>query len=101
MTGGSPQTRLRPRPDGLSFPPGMGFCASSGRPWLLHCQVAEAVEAGTLQIVPGTFEPDPVPVHLVHAVRGQLPLKMRRFLDVAAPRLRERLDGLASAARDA
>ncbi len=68
---------------------------------LLHYQVAEAVEAGALRIVLGAFEPEPVPVHLVHAVRGQLPLKMRRFLDFAAPRMRERLDGLASAAREA
>ena len=68
---------------------------------LLHYQVAAAVEAGTLRIVLEAFEPEPVPVHLVHAVRGQSPLKMRRFLDFAAPRLRERLDGLASAAGDA
>ncbi len=68
---------------------------------LLHYQVADAVEAGTLRIVLAAFEPAPVPVHLVHAVRGQLPLKMRRFLDFAAPRMRERLDELAPAARDA
>ncbi len=68
---------------------------------LLHYQVADAVEAGALQIVLGAFEPAPVPVHLVHAVRGQLPLKMRRFLDFAAPRMRERLDRLAPAARGA
>ncbi len=67
---------------------------------LLHYQVADAVEAGALRIVLGAFEPAPVPVHLVHAVRGQLPLKMRRFLDFAAPRMRERLDRLASAARE-
>lgn len=68
---------------------------------LLHYQVAEAVEAGKLQIVLEKFEPEPAPIHLVHAVRGQLPLKMRRFLDLAAPRLRRQLDEVASTTRDA
>ena len=36
-----------------------------------------------------SFEPDPVPVNLVRASRAQMPLKMRRFLDFAAPRLRK------------
>jgi DNA-binding transcriptional LysR family regulator len=61
---------------------------------LLYYQVAEAVEAGALQIVLDAFEPEPIPVHLVHASRGQMPLKMRRFLDFAAPRLREALGRL-------
>ena len=56
---------------------------------LLHYQVVEAVAAGSLRIILDEFEPDPAPVHLVHASRGQMPLKMRRFLDFAAPRLRE------------
>jgi len=30
------------------------------------------------------FEPEPVPVNLVHGASGQMPLKMRRFLDFAA-----------------
>jgi DNA-binding transcriptional LysR family regulator len=52
---------------------------------LLHYQVVEAVEAGRLHLVLEDFEPEPAPVHLVHASRGQMPLKLRRFLDVAAP----------------
>ncbi|WJH39522.1 LysR family transcriptional regulator [Aliirhizobium terrae] len=55
---------------------------------LFHYQVAEAVEAGTLKIILQDYEPEPVPVSLVHASRGQMPLKMRSFLDFAAPRLR-------------
>jgi hypothetical protein len=35
--------------------------------------------------------------HLVHAARGQLPLKMRSFLDFAAPRLRQALRAIDSA----
>ncbi|TIS32928.1 MAG: LysR family transcriptional regulator, partial [Mesorhizobium sp.] len=33
----------------------------------------------------------PWPVHLVHAGQGLLPVKLRAFLDFAAPRLKERL----------
>jgi DNA-binding transcriptional LysR family regulator len=58
---------------------------------LLHYQVADALQQGALQIILAAYEPAPAPVHLVHAARGQMPLKMRRFLDFAAPRLREAL----------
>lgn len=61
---------------------------------LLHYQVADAVTAGTLRIILQAFEPQPAPINLVHAARGQMPLKMRRFLDFAAPRLRRALDKL-------
>ncbi|MCP5425349.1 MAG: LysR family transcriptional regulator [Gammaproteobacteria bacterium] len=55
---------------------------------LLHYQVADAVQNGTLRIVLEAFEPEPAPVHLIHAARGRMPLKMRRFLDLATPQLR-------------
>ena len=61
---------------------------------LMFYQVAAAVAAGRLRIVLQTFEPAPAPIHLVHAGRGQMPLKMRRFLDFAAPRLRDTLERL-------
>jgi DNA-binding transcriptional LysR family regulator len=61
---------------------------------LLHYQVSEAVEAGRLRLVLEDAEPEPVPVHLVHATHGQMPLKLRRFIDFAARRLRERLSRL-------
>lgn len=60
---------------------------------LLHYQVADAVRAGQLQLILEGFEPEPLPVSLVHAERGKMPLKMRRFLDFAAPRLRSVLVG--------
>ncbi len=63
---------------------------------LLHYQVADSVRQGTLQVILDAFEPEPAPVHLVHVSRGQMPLKMRGFLDFAAPRLR---DALASITR--
>ncbi len=61
---------------------------------VLHYQVAGAVQGGALQIILEGFEPEPAPVHLVHASRGLMPLKMRRFLDFSAPRLKALLDAL-------
>jgi len=61
---------------------------------LLHYQVADAVAAGQLRIVLEDHEPSPVPVHLLHAARGRLPLKMRSFLDFSAPRLRSLLSSI-------
>ncbi|MGE0483086.1 MAG: LysR family transcriptional regulator [Gammaproteobacteria bacterium] len=58
---------------------------------LLYYQAAGALESGALRMVLEDFEPDYQPVHLVHASRGQMPLKMRRFLDFAVPRLRAAL----------
>ncbi|NIF87807.1 LysR family transcriptional regulator [Burkholderia sp. Cy-637] len=66
---------------------------------LLHYQAFEAIEAGELEVVLEAYELDPFPVHLMHASRGQMPLKLRRFLDFAAPRLREALAVIASQAR--
>jgi DNA-binding transcriptional LysR family regulator len=65
---------------------------------LLYYQVAEAIEAGTLVVILGAFEPKPAPVHLLHAARGQMPLKMRRFLDFATPPLRQTLMTLDTSA---
>ncbi|PZO81239.1 MAG: LysR family transcriptional regulator [Mesorhizobium amorphae] len=64
---------------------------------LLHYQVAEAVAAGRLTLLLEAFEAPPVPVHILHAPLGQLPLKMRRFRDVAGSGLRTALARLAQA----
>lgn len=61
---------------------------------LLYYQAAAAVSDDALRIILETYEPPPVPVHLIHASRGQMPLKMRRFLDVAVPALRQALSSL-------
>jgi hypothetical protein len=57
---------------------------------LLYYQVIEAVRAGSLMILLEQFELTP-PCPLPHAALGQMPLKMRRFLDFSAPKLREAL----------
>ena len=52
--------------------------------------------AGRLRIILRAFEPEPLPVHLVHVGQPMLPLKLRAFLDFAAPRLKAALrDGPA------
>ncbi len=58
---------------------------------VLHYHCIDAMHDGTLRIVLERDEPEPLPVHLLHAARGELPSKMRAFLDFAAPRLRARL----------
>ncbi|MGD2166522.1 MAG: LysR family transcriptional regulator [Gammaproteobacteria bacterium] len=64
---------------------------------LLHYQAFAAIERGELEVLLQAYEPEPVPVHLVHASRRQMPLKMRHFLDFAAPRLKQALGSISSA----
>lgn len=60
---------------------------------VLYYQIEKALKAGTLATVLKKFEPEAVPVSLIHAGQRQLPLKLRAFLDFAAPRLRAALHG--------
>jgi DNA-binding transcriptional LysR family regulator len=63
---------------------------------LMLYQVADAVQAKTLQIVLRSYEPEPVPIHLVHVSRGQMPVKLRTFIDFARPRLKTALEELTA-----
>ncbi|TPJ33605.1 LysR family transcriptional regulator [Mesorhizobium sp. B2-8-3] len=65
--------------------------AGLGLTRVLSYQADAAVRAGALRVVLEPFEPPPWPVSLVHAGQGRLPVKLRAFLDFAAPRLKERL----------
>ena len=67
--------------------------AGMGITRVLSYQIADAVAAGTLVVGLEAFEPAPWPVSLVYGGQGLLPLKVRAFLDFAAPRLRARLTG--------
>lgn len=58
---------------------------------VLSYQMAAARRAGLLDIVLRDFGPEPWQVSLVHAGQGPLPIKLRAFLDFAAPRLRAEL----------
>jgi DNA-binding transcriptional LysR family regulator len=54
-------------------------------------QVDDRVEAGALVTLLEAYEPAPMPVNLIYPNQGQVPLKLRAFLDFSVPRLRERL----------
>lgn len=58
---------------------------------VLEHDAAAAIAAGRLECILQEFEVEPVPVHIVHISRNVMPLKLRRFLDFAVPKLRERL----------
>lgn len=58
---------------------------------VLSYQAAQKVAEGRLAVVLKDFEPLPIPVSLVYAGGPRLALKLRAFLDFAAPRLKARL----------
>ena len=58
---------------------------------VLSYQIETARREGLLALALQAFEPAPFPVSLVYSSQRRLPLKLRAFLDFAAPRLRERL----------
>ena len=62
---------------------------------LLSYQVADAVRAGALITVLREFEPAPWPVSLVFGGQRLVPLKLRAFVDFAAPRLKADLSRVA------
>lgn len=67
--------------------------AGLGLTRVLSYQAADALRDGRLVRVLQGFEPAPVPVSLVYAGQGRLPMKNRAFIDFATARLRERLTG--------
>ncbi len=67
-----------------------------GATLLLEHDVADAVRAGKLRFILQKFEVEPLPVHLVHPSRD-MPVKLRRFIDFAVPRLRAALSDFGRA----
>lgn len=65
--------------------------AGLGLTRVLSYQVAGALADGRLNRVLRPFEPAELPVSLVHPGGRLVPLKLRAFLDFAAPRLKARL----------
>jgi DNA-binding transcriptional LysR family regulator len=62
-----------------------------GATLVLEHDAADAVNAGKLRYIVQEFEVEPIPVHLVHISRNMMPVKLRRFIDFAVPKLREAL----------
>ena len=69
--------------------------AGAGITRVLSYQIVDAVRAGTLVVVLQNFEPEPMPISLVYAAQGLLPLKLRAFIDFAVPRLRAKFPSFA------
>ncbi len=63
----------------------------AGFTYVFEHDADEALRSGQLEILLPQFEIDPVPVHLVHVSRNLMAIKLRHFIDFAAPRLRESL----------
>lgn len=61
---------------------------------VLSYQIVDELRSGALVPLLEAFAPEPIPVQLVYAGQGQLPVKARSFLDWVAPRLRARLADL-------
>ncbi len=70
---------------------GIGICRTTSY------QVDAAVREGRLVKVLSEFVPAPLPVHLVHADQGLIPLKLRAFLDFAKPLLKAQLAAVGTA----
>jgi len=65
--------------------------AGAGIIRLFSYHVADAVKAGALTIILDGFEPPPLPVNIVYLGGAPQPLKVRAFIDFAAPELNARL----------
>ena len=65
--------------------------AGLGLTRVLSYQVVGALREGSLVRVLADHEPPALPVSLIHAGQGRLPMKSRAFIDYAASRLRERV----------
>jgi DNA-binding transcriptional LysR family regulator len=66
-------------------------CGGLGLTQTTSYQAEQGVRAGRLQIVLTEFECAATPVSLIYASQRLVPLKLRAFIDFAAPRLTERL----------
>jgi DNA-binding transcriptional LysR family regulator len=66
--------------------------AGAGIARLFSFHVAQAVKDGRLSLLLEQFEPPQLPVNIVYPGSALLPLKVRAFLDFAAPRLKARLE---------
>jgi DNA-binding transcriptional LysR family regulator len=70
-------------------------CAGLGIVQATSYHVAGAVRDGSLVPVLRAFEQAPTPVSVVYPSKRLTPLKLRAFLDFAAPRLAQRLEAVA------
>lgn len=65
--------------------------AGAGLTRVMSYKMDGAKRAGSLELVLETFEPEPLPVHIVYSPRKPVPMKLRAFLNWVTPRLKDRL----------
>jgi DNA-binding transcriptional LysR family regulator len=61
---------------------------------VLSYQAAAAIAERRLRIVLADWEPEPPPVHLLYPPQPHPPIKLRRFVEFASPRLKTTLAGI-------
>ena len=81
--------RVRPR---LTFADNASAIEAVKTGWgltrVLSYQIGPELGGGSLQTVLSEFEPEPLPIHLLHAEGARVSAKVRQFLDLAVDRLR-------------
>jgi DNA-binding transcriptional LysR family regulator len=65
--------------------------AGAGIARVLSYLIGDLLKSRSLVTVLDAYEPSPIPVSVIYPGQGQVPLKLRAFLDFAVPRLRKRL----------
>lgn len=71
-----------------------GARSGQGLTRVLSYQISDDVAAGRLCVVLRDYEPEPLPVHLVHAEGRIASAKLRAFMEHAAPALQKRMAAL-------
>jgi len=66
-------------------------CEGLGVTQLLCYQATPSIRSKRLKLILRDFEPEPVPVSLVHPSGRSMPQKLRSFIDFVVPRLKPRL----------
>ena len=69
--------------------------AGIGLARMLDYQVAAQLRARALKLVLEPYSSTPKPIHLIYETGKHLPLKIRTFLDYAAPRLKKAIGAIA------
>ena len=66
-----------------------GAVAGEGVTRVLSYQAASDVKAGRLRIILSEFEPEPIPIHVIHREGKRAAARVRAFVDFAVAELRE------------
>ncbi|OSM04979.1 LysR family transcriptional regulator [Magnetofaba australis] len=86
---GGESVRVTPRVSFSTIPAAIDAAKSGwGVTQALSYQIGPEVDAGSLKIVLGDYEPEPMPVHIVHPEGRHVSAKVRAFIDMAVESLR-------------